>query len=472
MQLKRLTSALTAVLLLANPLQANEPKSQSIAYRPLQKMNYTYAIYVIAPLPKTIDPSVLSLSQITEKVSAQSHVKQALVNAAQKNLVKLGNLMSVQNNLNEEVQKSGQTAADFRHEAASLAKSFLADFRTELKHELLGEELRFQLMIAPKPTATIVGRSDTTRTVPKSFGIFPQDRLHLITPYEESLTAGDDAINGLVYKGMGQTLDFYKDKLSRPFFMSAIFDIAVRKGDGVSEFNSQLVLGLPTGVDFPFEQGTEQIKFLKVAMPSANPDALQDPTGYPVAIIDLNFDLALSAAQTMSVEFGPLGQFRDGRWNRQASTVTTLPPFGTQLSAIKNLTPTLVGLPTATSDKVSVSFHIHKVEFNLVDKALTKIDLFVSAGLKALPFTTAAFKVKTKQRSILGINIPAFDLDGMFETEINNTIQQELQGLEDNILAEVDQYVPGISSVIDPYLDVLLSIKPNPQTLVAPAGGQ
>ncbi len=429
MRLKKVITISSVLFLGQTSLNAAEPTpSNSIAYRSIEAMNYNYGIFVVAPLPKT-DVTKLKLSEINKQISAQSAFKKAVSSAAQTNMIKIGNLISSAFGTPE--QKSQM---DFRQEITELGAAYLATLKASLAANKLttAEELRFQLMIAPKPVAKLAGNQNG---VPLAYGYYPQDRLHMVTPYEESLTAGEEALNVSVYQGIQQTLSFYNGVIARPFFVSALFDVTIREAT-VSNFNAQLTLGMPTSVEFPFLNPSPQISFYKIATPEG--DQSKDVKQFPVITVDLNFDTARDAAKTMTIEFGPLGSFANGRWNRAVKGIDN-----------KALTPSLVGHPIVAGKVLphaDVNFHIRKIELDASTKSLAAIDLLTSGQIAGLAFPVA-------------VKISA--VDKMFAAEINKTITTQKITAEETVQEEINKYAPALGNVMKPYLDRIFSIDPN-----------
>lgn len=374
--------------------------------------NSVYGIFLIQTPNSTIQPTD-SLKTILTQRNVNTEVKDAVVKSLGSSLMGLAPLFS----------PGFQANADFNLQAQGMKVFSL--FVENLKKNLAGisvkEKQQYQLLIAPRATDKAIA---VANKAPAVTYLYPSDRtliVEMMPDDEDAYPQVSSMMNTMVYKGLvNQMLRNFEEKtLDQPHFLMLTMDIVIDVDQSKSSVRSEIVATMPVNIEKDFVNENDQIKFTKIVFPEYKPEEqnganLFSAATYPVVFVNMIQSLSKPDVK-MTLQFGPLGTYSEGKWVRTGGKdFTKYVPKLRGTPKVKN-----VAL-NAVAGAAAVYFNIFNLEANLLTQEVSNIDLFLSVGLGRFP--NLAFG-----------SINSASIDNQFQTEINKTIQQEVDKIKEKV---------------------------------------
>ncbi len=401
--------AIVTVLQFSGTAQANDfYKCMSLH---LGQENTTWTMFLSKSVSEEIN-STMTVDQIVTATTSQKEIEKLVTDVAHQNLARF-----VRNSTTALMTKQ---TYNFNTEFTHSVRLFSRHLRlrlNQLKNKNWKKPITFQIVFAPRISEALLDRR-TDGIVPR-LSVFPKDRFLVMEqmPAADSIPAtfneqidklSTAGINLLAHKALtcGST---------NPYLVSASLSISISPDIESSQFQSQLVIGMPMGTTVPFLQANDQIRFTSIVMPD-KPNDLNSATGFaplsefPMAFVNLSGTLN-STEIPLLIRFGPIGNFTAGSWERTNGVIH------------RNKVPRLRGVPVGKGkDLLNVDFSVFNVSAaidyskyqNNEVLEIKELNLYISAGLNAL----AGFKVGMINKK---------DVDNLFRSEINKTIKSTIE---------------------------------------------
>lgn len=210
------------------------------------------------------------------------------------------------------------------------------------------------------------------------------------------------------------------------YFMGAIMNIHLKKN--ASSIKTQILLGL-NPAEIPFAQANDQVNFSHLVVPTVYP-SIAPP------VMSVEFNQAVRAARTrpsMHVEFGPLkgwsptvgklkielGETRSICDGRSSSTPYLKGQLGAKAVGNERVASAIQGMP--------VNFYLYDLNLDMLTSRVTTMNLAIGAG----------FRIGSS-RFIFGC-VNASSIDQQFQSEVNKTIEAQMQQLQNQDPAKIIQ---------------------------------
>ncbi len=210
------------------------------------------------------------------------------------------------------------------------------------------------------------------------------------------------------------------------YFLGAIMNIHLKKNS--SSIKTQLLLGL-NPAEIPFSQANDQVSFSHLVVPQTLPIAAPP-------VMSVQFNQSVRAARTrptMNVEFGPLkgwnpsigklkielGETRSLCDGRSSSTPYLKGQLGARAVGNATMASAIQGLP--------VNFYLYDLNVDLLSSRVTTMNLAIGAGFRV-----------GGSRFIFGC-VNAESIDQQFQSEVNKTIESQVQQLQSQDPAKIIQ---------------------------------
>jgi hypothetical protein len=392
--------------------------------------NSVYGIFLLQTPNSTIKPTD-SLKTILEQRNVSNEVKDAVVKSLGDSMMGLAPLFSpgVQSSEDFNLQTQGMKAASV----------FVENLKKNLAGISIKERQQYQLLIAPRATDKAIA---VAQKLPGVTYLYPSDRsmiVEMMPDAEDAYPQASSMMNTMVYKGIvNQMIKIFEDrKTDQPHFLMLTMDIVLDVDQSKSSVRSEIIATMPVNIEKDFVNENEQIKFSKIVFPefkpaSQNGENLFSANTYPVVFVNMIHGLRSPDVQ-MTLQFGPLGTYSDGKWTRIPGK-----DFTKYVPKLRG-TPKAKGAMNALAGKAFAEFNIFNIEANLLTQEVSNIDLFISVGLRRYP-------------NLKFGSINSASIDSQFQAEINKTIEQEVSKIKENLQDPKDE-MSVAQQIIQTFLD-------------------
>lgn len=370
--------------------------------------SYNWRMYISQSLPQGLNTS-MTVEDIIKENKQSSEVKKIVTDVASKNLSRFIRVMTSDISVNKKF--------NFQDEISYSIRLFSRHLKMRLKNSKLlniKEPMKVHILFAPQ--------NRRMTQVDKVKGILNNDRFVL---FSEDIEAHQGRFNEDVVKLTQEAMSTLNTKAIRckssgVFLQTALFSVQINPQIDDSTVLTQISMGLPLGINYPFEQKNDQIAFQTILMPEkiTKEQADQYPSVNLTVVSKLN-----SPEVNMLFQFG----------SQQLPTAKDL-KLEKAAEISRSTIPKLRGRPVGfLKSFLNVDFSIYNLATQLdLSKykqddllELNELNLYISAGFNSLP--NLKFGMINKE-----------EVDSLFETEINKTIKTEMQKQRKELTSKVD----------------------------------
>lgn len=256
----------------------------------------------------------------------------------------------------------------------------------------------------------------------------------------------EDSINERVSKAIqfAYKRNYIELENNEAFFVGALVHFHIAGSN--SQFKIQMAGGLPTNMDFPFEQIEKEAIFTKIRTPQV-PKFKPLSEDYPGAIVDVTYGTQLETPSQLKIKFGNIGRIENSQWvlvdepdSFEEQALGWGDGFGVSSIMKRFNVPNLFGdlldasgygvVDSSLSYLYNIQLNIHEVEIDIQKLEITDMRVTIELPFKETNWFTEILEP--------GMRLPTFEIPSITEKVIdggNNFIEpyrEEIQFYIDN----------------------------------------